>query len=121
MSKNRQDCDCNPLAEKLGDMVKDLWCEIMDTSGMIELSRPCGIEREESKDERSFRASTNEECCFGDADLFAPKLVIDLRNPIPQQVARWLRSIASDLTEAADRVELIEDGRDFRAIRQMVK
>lgn len=111
-------CDVNLLAIELGKMVEDLWCDLMDTSDKIELCRPCGIE---SAEDMSFRTATNEECCFGEGSLLLQPLKIDLRNPIPQQVARWLRTIASDLTEAADRVELIEDGRDLRAIRQMVK
>lgn len=46
---------------------------------------------------------------------------IDLRKPVPAQVAKWLRRVARDLSAAADRIDLIEDGRDLKAIRKMVK
>ena len=120
MSKHSVDCELNPLASVLGDMVHDIWVDIHETSEMLELCRPCGIAHEDVGASR-WRPATNEESCIGTGELVAPKLAIDLRKPVPNQVTKWLRRIARDLNASADSVELIEDGRDLKAIRKLVK
>ena len=117
MTTKRIDCEINTLVFTLDKLVEDLWFQITDTSEMLELCRPCGMQ---SSDD-GYRASTNEEACIGTGEIVAPRLAIDLRKPVPNQVAKWLRRIARDLTASADQIDLIEDGRDLKAIRKLVK
>lgn len=100
-------------------------CQYIEEESGIELefSDGMGIHRppflsDEWKACRERRA-TNTECAVTEFSYHSTT-TIDVRKPVPQQVAKWLRREAARMLKAADKIEAIEDIRDLKTIRALV-
>ena len=108
----------NPLAELVKDEIGWILFAITEELGISEAYSSSGIEFSDDPG-RTERASTNEECAkcvFSVCDF----VEIDARENIPLQVAERLDRIASELSEAAQRILEIDDDRDLAAFRKMI-
>lgn len=65
------------------------------------------------------RAATNDECCEFEMEIRVER-TFDIRKPLPSAIARWMRSVAKQLAEAADRVAEVSDGRDRKLLQRYV-
>ena len=81
---------------------------IVDASGGMLAS--CGISGAVDAIDGS-RAATDDECHQWDCSVVADGR-FDVRQPLPGQVAAWLREVAGQLQDAAERIAAIEDDRD---------
>ena len=64
-------------------------------------------------------AATDDECCQWRAQVTLGE-EFDVRHPLPEQVAAWLREQASQLMDAAERIAGVDDLRDLSLLRRYV-
>ncbi|MBS0206280.1 MAG: hypothetical protein JSS49_25585 [Planctomycetes bacterium] len=106
-----QGVSTNLLCIDIQRSVDSIVCDIEDASeGLIE---GCGIDGH--RDETGL-ASTDAECCLWRADVRLCE-EFDVRHPLPEQIAAWLREQASQLIDAAERIGGLDDLRDLDSRR----
>ena len=119
----------NPIAEQLDALTRPL-AERIDAVADLVTLRPM-LEHEgfrsfvladdgEECDADGWRMATNLEAATFVYDWIPTKGEFDMREPLPHQLADWLRTNAGLMLRAACAIEALTDDRDLMLIRDIV-